>query len=109
DLIAERGGTVRTLTSVRRVLREGRRATGVELEDGTRVECPAVVANCAPHDLFEHLLAGGEGRAPRYEPLAGSTSISAMVVHLCVEQAVEVPAQVTLVQETTDPDEAFTA
>jgi prolycopene isomerase len=108
DGISERGGTVALRTPVRRILRRGRRATGVELGDGTRVECGLVIMNGNPHDLFEELLGGEEGPPLRYEPLQGTISMSAMQVHMGVEMPVDLPAQVNVFHATPDHEASFT-
>jgi len=107
DVIIERGGTVSLRTPVQRILIDRRRATGVELGDGTRVACDAVIANVNPQDLFEQLLPGGEGPPLRYPPLDGTTSISAMQIHLGVEMPIDVPARTSFYHTTTDLSAAF--
>lgn len=50
--ITARGGSVETGTSVTRILRDGRRATGIELADGRRITASrAVIAGTAPKGL----------------------------------------------------------
>lgn len=50
--ITARGGSVETGTSVARILRDGRRATGIELADGRRITASrAVIAGTAPKGL----------------------------------------------------------
>jgi glycine/D-amino acid oxidase-like deaminating enzyme len=44
-VVGEEGGTIRLETPVKRILVEGRRARGLELESGERVESDAVVLN----------------------------------------------------------------
>ena len=56
-LIEARGGTVRTVARVARVVTASGRATGVELADGERIGAGrAVVANLTPGLVFERLL-----------------------------------------------------
>jgi phytoene dehydrogenase-like protein len=50
------GGEVRTLSPVRSVVVESGSARGVELEDGTRIDAPAVVANCDYRRLMTQLI-----------------------------------------------------
>lgn len=58
-LLEEAGGHVRTGARVVRVLADGGRATGVEVEGGERFAArKAVVANLNPHVLFGRLLEG---------------------------------------------------
>jgi all-trans-retinol 13,14-reductase len=45
QVIEAYGGEVRTLTPVRRIVVEDRRATGVELEDGSTISAPLVISN----------------------------------------------------------------
>jgi len=54
---AARGVTLRTAAPVARVIVKGRRAAGVELENGGVVEARRVVANVNPKLLFERLVA----------------------------------------------------
>lgn len=57
------GGEVHRGKKVTRVIREGARATGVELADGTRVTAAkAVIANVAPQGMMK-LLEGGSGNS----------------------------------------------
>ncbi|WP_374397955.1 phytoene desaturase family protein [Tabrizicola sp.] len=50
--ITARGGTVETGTAVARILREGNRATGIELADGRRITATkAVIAGTSPKGL----------------------------------------------------------
>jgi prolycopene isomerase len=107
DSITERGGTVALRTPVRRILRERRTAAAIQLDDGRRIECGAVVANVNPQDLFEEMLVDAGGPPLRYDPLDGITSISAMQVHLGVQMELDVPAQTTFYHATADLDQAF--
>ncbi len=50
------GATVRTSTGVRRILRKGEKAVGVELADGTRVETPMVLSSLDVRTTFEKLV-----------------------------------------------------
>ena len=45
QVIEANGGEVRTLTPVRRIVVEGRRASGVELEDGATIDAELVISN----------------------------------------------------------------
>jgi phytoene desaturase len=107
DCVTERGGAVALRSPVRSVRRRGGRAVGVELEDGGRIECGAIIANGNPQDLFEQLLDRTDGRVPDYPPLQGTASISAMQVHLIVDMPIELPAQVTVVHRSDDYESAF--
>lgn len=58
--IASHGGEIRLASRVRRIVVEGGRATGVELEDGTHVHArEGVLANCAPQIALGRLLDPG--------------------------------------------------
>ncbi len=63
-----RGAEIRTEANVARVLVEGGRAAGVELQSGETVRARAVVANVGPKLLFRDLISPGdmpdEARAP---------------------------------------------
>jgi len=54
----KQGGQVFYRQGVKRILTEGDRALGVELEDGRTVRAKAVVAACDAHRTFEQLLEG---------------------------------------------------
>lgn len=56
DRAVERGATVRTDTDVARVTVTGRRVTGVELADGSRLPADVVVANVDAAHLYTDLL-----------------------------------------------------
>lgn len=61
-MVEARGSEIFCNTPVARILRDGGRATGVELADGRRVAARrAVIANCAPGALVNRLLADGSG------------------------------------------------
>lgn len=62
--IRDAGGEVRTGTRVRRLLGDARRVTGVELDDGRRIEGSPVVAALPPHALASLLPREWEGVAP---------------------------------------------
>lgn len=85
-LIKESGGEVRTRAEVRRVITDGDRATGVELDTGEKIQARrAVVANVTPTALFGRLLSnprstnGPQSRMKRYRYGPGT-----MMVHLAL-------------------------
>lgn len=88
-LVREAGGEVRTSSPVTRVLTDGERATGVELEDGEQIMARrAVVASTTPTQLFGELLRGDGAvseatrtRAERYRYGPGT-----MMVHLALSE-----------------------
>lgn len=53
---AHHGATVRPSTEVRRIVTTSKRAIGVELADGTRIDARAVLANVDVKTTFEHLV-----------------------------------------------------
>lgn len=57
DLLADVGVEVRCNAPVGRIEVENGRATGVVLEDGTRIACSAVVSNAEPSTVYTKLLA----------------------------------------------------
>ncbi|MBI3911489.1 MAG: NAD(P)/FAD-dependent oxidoreductase [Armatimonadetes bacterium] len=107
EVITEHGGSVALRARVTRILRERGRAVGVELEDGTRVSCRAVISNVSPHETFERMLGGNAGPAIRYAPLQFVTSISAMQVHLLTDLPAELPARTTLMCDTNALEDAW--
>jgi len=56
-LMEEEGIDVRLSTTIRRITLDGRKATGVELEDGTRIAADIVVSNADPLRLYRDLVA----------------------------------------------------
>ncbi|MBO6719774.1 MAG: NAD(P)/FAD-dependent oxidoreductase [Rhizobiaceae bacterium] len=82
------GGEIRCNARVTRIIKEGGRATGVELESGERVTAQkAVIANVAPGALADHLIDGGSGndkfdRAMR----AFSHAPGTMMIHLALDE-----------------------
>lgn len=82
-IIEQYGGEVRTRAPVRRILLEGDRVAGVELDDGSRLLAPKVIASANPFVVYRTLLADWPGSA---KALAGieklELSISACVLYL---------------------------
>ncbi|UGS35317.1 phytoene desaturase family protein [Capillimicrobium parvum] len=85
-VLADHGGAARTGAAVRRILTDGDRATGVELESGERIGATrAVVASVTPTALYGRLLEGGPVReslrreAARYRYGPGT-----MMVHVAL-------------------------
>lgn len=86
-MLRARGGTLECNAPVRRILREGGRATGVELADGRRIAArKAVIASTAPGALVDGLLEGNSGdagydrRMRRFAHAPGT-----MMVHLALD------------------------
>lgn len=65
------GGTIRTETPVARVLYEGRRARGVELADGTKLEAEVVVSALDPRQTFTRLVDPADLPAALVEHIGG--------------------------------------
>jgi phytoene dehydrogenase-like protein len=58
-VLGDYGGAVRTRAAVRRIVTEGGRATGVELESGERIAASrAIVASVTPRALYDGMLDG---------------------------------------------------
>ncbi len=56
DLVADNGGEVRCNAGVRKILIEGRRATGVQLESGEVVTADLVISNADSAWTYRHLI-----------------------------------------------------
>ncbi len=79
-----RGGAIRLRTRVRRILVEGGRAIGVELEDGEELRAASIVSNADATTTYEALLPRSvgrwqRGRARRMRPSVSSISLFAGV------------------------------
>jgi phytoene desaturase len=70
----EEGVRLHYRSPVRRILTEGRRARGVELEGGEVVEADVVVCNADLPYAYRELLGPGAARAPRLERLRYTSS-----------------------------------
>ena len=86
-MIGASGGEIHCNEKVVRVLKEGGRATGVELSGGRRVMAgKAVVANVAPGKLVDGLLDGGSGDAGFDRSMRQfSHAPGTMMIHLAVD------------------------
>jgi diapolycopene oxygenase len=62
-ILEEQGVETHTGVGVRRILTEGDRVRGVELEDGRTIEGDLVVSNCDVQRTYRDLLGGDRGRA----------------------------------------------
>lgn len=93
DAVRERGGEVRLRTPVARILVEGGCAAGVELADGTRIRCAAIVSNADLRRTMlelvgrEHLPAEFAARCEALRP-----STSAFMVTLGLDFIPDLPA-----------------
>ena len=92
-ILEEESVDVRTGVGVKRILVEGSKATGVELEDGTVVEADLVVSNCDVQRTYRDLRGGkadlAEQRriASKYEPACSGVvlylGLDRQYDHLC--------------------------
>ncbi len=64
-ILQQRRGKIRMRTRVRRILLDGARAVGVELEDGERIHAGSVISNADPALTFGKLVAEERGRRER--------------------------------------------
>ncbi len=55
-VIQQGGGDVMTYADVERILVERKKATGVQMKDGTVIKAPLVISNAGVVNTFEHLL-----------------------------------------------------
>jgi all-trans-retinol 13,14-reductase len=65
--IQQAGGEVFTYARVKQILVAGGAVTGVEMEDGHRIECPCVVSSAGVDNTFNHLLPGDVVAAAGYD------------------------------------------
>lgn len=56
DRFEELGGEVRLSTKVAKILVNGGKASGVELEDGTQISSKAVICNASPYSAYSKLI-----------------------------------------------------
>ena len=85
-MIEAGGGQIHCNARVRRVLREGGKATGVELENGRRIGArKCVIANSAPGNLVDGLLDGNSGDAGFDRAMRGfAHAPGTMMIHLAL-------------------------
>lgn len=86
-LVTAAGGTIRTGARVTRILRDGDRAIGVEIEGGETVHAAkAVIANVAPRNLVDGLLGGSSGDV-RFDKAMRSFAHApgTMMIHLSLD------------------------
>jgi all-trans-retinol 13,14-reductase len=80
--IQKAGGEVFTYARVKRILVEGKVVSGVEMEDGHRIECPCVVSSAGIDNTFRHLLPGNVVEKLGYTESVAKVKPS--LAHLCV-------------------------
>lgn len=87
SMVEASGGAVRCSSEVTKILREGGKAVGVELADGTRIAASkAVIANVAPSALAGKLLDGGTGDATFDGAMQRFTHApGTMMIHLALD------------------------
>jgi all-trans-retinol 13,14-reductase len=71
------GGEVFTYARVQRILVEGGRTRGVQMEDGTRIDCGCVISSAGVFNTFERLLAPEVVRRAGYDKLLPTVRHSA--------------------------------
>ena len=91
-VITEHGGVIRTGTGARRILLEGKRAVGVELEDGSRLEADDVVVNADFGHAMTTLFEPGTLRAHSPAQLEKKKlSLSTFMLYLGIGAPLELP------------------
>ena len=89
-VFTEQGGRVERGVGAKRILAEGGRVTGVELEDGRTIACDRVVSNCDVQRTYTDLLGTPEAKAEqrriaaKYEP-----ACSGVVLYLGLDRRYE--------------------
>lgn len=100
EIIRENGGAVMTSCGVRRVLTRGRRACGLLLENGEKVEAEHIVINADFGTAMTRLFEPGILRKYTPERIAGKRySCSAFMLYLGVEGSVSLPHHTILFSE----------
>jgi len=67
--IQKSGGEVFTYARVKRILLDGSRVTGVEMDDGHRIDCACVISSAGVENTFNHLLPAESVRKAGYTQL----------------------------------------
>ncbi|TFL17401.1 phytoene desaturase family protein [Jannaschia formosa] len=97
-LMAEEGVEIETGTTVERVLIEGGRAAGVEVEGGRRIAADIVVSNVDPVHLYREMLPPGTpSPLARARVRTGSLSMGVFVLHFGTRRVYEDVAHHTIV------------
>lgn len=78
-------GKIRLRTRVRRILVEGGRAVGVELENGERLRAGHVISNADPATTFGKLLSGDDAARERRRTARTEYSVSSLSVFCAVD------------------------
>lgn len=86
-LVSSSGGEIHCSEKVVRIVREGNRATGIELAGGRRIAArKAVIANVAPGNLVEGLLDGNSGDPDFDQSMRRFTHApGTMMIHLAMK------------------------
>jgi len=80
--IRRHGGEVFTYARVSRILVDRGRVAGVQMEDGTRIDCPCVVSDAGAMNTFRRLLDESEARQAGFD--AGAVATRPSIGHLGV-------------------------
>ena len=80
--IQQAGGEVFTYARVKKILVEDSRISGVEMQDGHRIDCPCVISSAGIDNTFNHLLPADVTQKFAYDRLLPRVRPS--IAHLCV-------------------------
>lgn len=79
--IEQGGGLIVVRGGVKRIINQGMKATGVELEDGRIVEAPVIISNAGYLNTFGHLVSDEVRKAVGY---SNATAPKPSVAHVCL-------------------------
>ena len=86
-ILAEEHATILTGRGVKRILQDGGRATGVELEDGSTLAADVVVSNCDVQRTYRDLVGGKSGtKAQRTIAANYKPACSGLVLYLGLDR-----------------------
>ncbi len=86
-VLREENATIITGTGVRRILNDGTRVTGVELDDGRVIKADAVISNCDVQRTNRDLIASDQARAAQRKIAASYTpACSGVVLYLGLDR-----------------------
>ncbi len=81
-MIRNAGGEVFTYARVKQILVDDGKITGVEMQDGQRIDCPCVISSAGADNTFKHLLPADVVERTGYQHLLSTVRPS--LAHLCV-------------------------
>lgn len=81
-MIRKGGGEVFTYARVKQILVDDGKITGVEMQDGQRIDCPCVISSAGADNTFNHLLPADVVERTGYQHLLPTVRPS--LAHLCV-------------------------